>query len=472
MTLPAPQAAHWSKDFVEHLRTVHFTLIALCVGLGILAVLPSQTEIQRAHDQVAEILRVTNEWDSNLVLNEIRRLQTEFIKANNQDEFIVDETDVSPQFALAVDSTHGKSARLFTPDIAFVTDWTLNLGFPSELHKQKPPLDAPRLDFLDYQAAVSEPPNLKLFALLWDDLVNAGKVTFPTSLVKSCVAFRITLRRKHRKLTREECNVLPRGDHDRLPLEFLSSKRFLDDIPNNLASSKDTIQFINGFAAEGWFAEVAENPVSEDIEEHVVAMPARNFVTMPIDGHNLITRLSPKWRQKYKLRFKDAFPELASVDEPFENADLGSAERILRAEANRTGDAFEAAGLKIPAEAAIWCGILLIFGIQVYMLIHLREFGNRVDREAGFEIAWIGVYTSRLARWTLFVSLLVLPAFTVTLLSRRVSLMIETQWLRWALAVVSNCASITVAFLIFRALPDPHASSPSPKPEQTCSPFE
>ena len=61
--MPNSQApAHWSKDFVEHLRTIHFTLIALCVGLIVLASFPSKTEIQVAHEQVSEILEVVNTW--------------------------------------------------------------------------------------------------------------------------------------------------------------------------------------------------------------------------------------------------------------------------------------------------------------------------------------------------------------------------------------------------------------------------
>lgn len=58
--------AHWSKDFVEHLRTVHFKLIALCIGLIILASFPGKTEIQIAYEQASQILEVTNTWKDTL----------------------------------------------------------------------------------------------------------------------------------------------------------------------------------------------------------------------------------------------------------------------------------------------------------------------------------------------------------------------------------------------------------------------
>src|ERR1700733_5478533 len=40
--MQASAPAHWSRDFVEHLRTVHFALIAVSIGL-ILLVLSSKT---------------------------------------------------------------------------------------------------------------------------------------------------------------------------------------------------------------------------------------------------------------------------------------------------------------------------------------------------------------------------------------------------------------------------------------------
>jgi hypothetical protein len=109
----------------------------------------------------------------------------------------------------------------------------------------------------------------------------------------------------------------------------------------------------------------------------LVKLPIREFKQIDLDGHQLLTKQSTHWDQKYKVPFKDAFRELAAVDAPFEDSPVSSAEKILDAEAKRTGEAFEAAGLKIPADIAVRCGVLLVLGVQFYVLIHLREFGNR-----------------------------------------------------------------------------------------------
>jgi hypothetical protein len=162
-------------------------------------------------------------------------------------------------------------------------------------------------------------------------------------------------------------------------------------------------------------------------------LPVIEFGHIWLDPQALLIQRSEKWKDKNGRTFRDAFRELVSVDGPFENADIGTAERILDAEAKRTGEAFEAAGLKIPAEVAVRCGVLLVLGIQLYLLIHLREFGNRLDREAGYEVAWMGVYSSRLARVMLLISLLLLPACTVIVLGIRGLSMTEHRRIAWLL---------------------------------------
>ena len=47
--------AHWSKDYVEHLRTVHFALMAVSVGLIALSLTHPTGKLQKALDQISEI---------------------------------------------------------------------------------------------------------------------------------------------------------------------------------------------------------------------------------------------------------------------------------------------------------------------------------------------------------------------------------------------------------------------------------
>jgi hypothetical protein len=58
MTQPSSDA-HWSKDFVEHLRTVHFSLVILCVGLLVVTSTERDTTARRAKEQLDQLTRVS-----------------------------------------------------------------------------------------------------------------------------------------------------------------------------------------------------------------------------------------------------------------------------------------------------------------------------------------------------------------------------------------------------------------------------
>jgi hypothetical protein len=55
------------KDFLEHLRTVHFTLLASCLGLLVVVFSLARSEIEVAHQQILDILEVTANWDSGFL---------------------------------------------------------------------------------------------------------------------------------------------------------------------------------------------------------------------------------------------------------------------------------------------------------------------------------------------------------------------------------------------------------------------
>ena len=53
----------WSSDLVEHLRLVHFSLVALCVGLLVIATSRHDTVAMRAERQLDQITAVVQRLD-------------------------------------------------------------------------------------------------------------------------------------------------------------------------------------------------------------------------------------------------------------------------------------------------------------------------------------------------------------------------------------------------------------------------
>ncbi|HEY6252508.1 MAG TPA: hypothetical protein VI685_21340 [Candidatus Angelobacter sp.] len=52
-----------SKDLMEHLRSVHFALVATCLALLVITMSPSHETIRREYEQLKEISEVAREWD-------------------------------------------------------------------------------------------------------------------------------------------------------------------------------------------------------------------------------------------------------------------------------------------------------------------------------------------------------------------------------------------------------------------------
>lgn len=120
--------AHWSKDFVEHLRTVHFTLMAVCIGLLVLAFFPSQTEIQVAHDQASEILEVVNTWGRSFLDRAIENAVESEIATDPSQFRVTEGSEPNYQhatFDVGIKTPHG-------------TDWLQTYHtFPPSLLSQK-----------------------------------------------------------------------------------------------------------------------------------------------------------------------------------------------------------------------------------------------------------------------------------------------------------------------------------------------
>lgn len=427
-TLSAP--AHWSKDFVEHLRTVHFTLIAVCVGLIVLSSFPSKTEIQIAHEQALEILQATNAWNDALLDDEAINIVKTKVSAHDQPDLVA----TTGKNLAATFNLTWKDNPLAVKPVFLHPTWLIKAEIPRELFPDTSSAGSSKL-------LINAPPNLRSFQRLWDGLLIRGQIIVPKTPTE-CLT---TADDDGGDITKCELISADSVDHSKtrvFPFVFRPK-------------SSDASEFFK--RDSNWefeFSYIAHYPIEGGQQGyHIVVLPVRHYEQIEFDGQKALVQLSPSWKAKYKRSFKDAFRELDAIDEPFDDSTIASAERILAAEARRTGDAFEAMGLKIPAELAVRCGVLLILAVQLYLWLHLHEFGNRIQRDAGFDVAWIGVYFSEPARFAFIGTLLVLPACTVVLLGIRGLRATEHEWVAWSVLVSSIAASSILSYLLVTVLP-------------------
>src|SRR5437660_983410 len=79
-------SAHWSTDFVEHVRSVHFSIIVACLGLLAL-VQTKPKDVITARSQLVEIKQVVEQWKTDWVLLAISsKLKEKSVPAQPLDE--------------------------------------------------------------------------------------------------------------------------------------------------------------------------------------------------------------------------------------------------------------------------------------------------------------------------------------------------------------------------------------------------
>jgi hypothetical protein len=120
--------------------------------------------------------------------------------------------------------------------------------------------------------------------------------------------------------------------------------------------------------------------------------------------------------------YNTSFPDLAAASQGFEQEPLSSVVQRIRDIQNKGDVPLEFFGFKIPgAEAGKW-GLVLLLATQFYFWIHLHELSNRIrPTDAGWNVAWIGMYSSKISVIATLVSSCALPVAVGVLFGLRLS---------------------------------------------------
>jgi hypothetical protein len=166
------------------------------------------------------------------------------------------------------------------------------------------------------------------------------------------------------------------------------------------------------------------NLVDEDNDTVHIVIPVDSWRLDDVDADYLMSTLPPVEGRKVdrEARFDTIFADLRSAATGMESLDLTSLGGELAQEAKKGSDPIEAFGIKLPAEQVSVWGVILVLAGQIYLYLHLRELGGRMrPTDPGWDVPWIGVYKSRMARVCLWITLVALPSLavmTVTLRAR------------------------------------------------------
>jgi hypothetical protein len=134
-------------------------------------------------------------------------------------------------------------------------------------------------------------------------------------------------------------------------------------------------------------------------------------------GQDSLTRFFADWRVG---TFKNSFRDLDQAGHEFANLDLDEVQKILDTDAAKGAEVFEVLGIKIPVEQVTAWGSAIIIGIQIYLLIFLKQLSGKLrSDDPGWDVPWVGMDMSRFAKSVFLVTLVILPITAVALLNGR-----------------------------------------------------
>jgi hypothetical protein len=415
---------------VEHLRTVHFTLVVVSLALVVLLTSDHKSTVSKARDELKDIGGVINNWDVNWMAAE----------ANNH------LTDPKLPSAKLPDDPGKELIEVTTPDGRKVVlrlhydgpNWTVNTR-DDELHNTGLPLPPCPRELTYAPGSVFE------FRQFWDDLAKplAFKVPFKLDDAPRAFIADLTL-----------SSSLPEEAH------FVSGKKPSGEVHLKLASPADSLwaSWAHGYT-KGFY--ISERALSPDnwITTSSAGLPSNEYIVVAVNEYEAFDfdpqrklNLPPAvWRHR---PFSDAFPNLSNVTQKYEKLRFDEIDNILETEESRAGDSFEAIGIKFPAEGVTRWGLLLILGIQLYLFLHLHELTPKLKpTDEGWEVAWIGVYKSHLARVLYFASSVLLPATAAFALAWHMPDQTRTAWwLRLAAMILGTTLSLLLGSLAWRKL--------------------
>jgi len=391
--------SHWSKDFVEHLRTVHFALILVASVLIISGLSNRPSRLPIALTQIQQIAAIQKEWSK------------------------------------VPSALYGQAMR----DAKISEEWTIPLRIilPPETHKTTgvtAMMQIPSDIILANQewkfAGNPVPPVLSLnnFKEFWNALNRGIEVVLiePPSGEARCSEF---VRGVHVDGSTDTITNMDEFLSQHL-FNFWSGCTLNADI--GTAAVRDPLDFkyeISGRSSAS-SASVSLDatvylPTTSDSEYRGKKIKAVVSVST-IDLQTRRAKINETYMRRLFFRdwrpgnFDVAFPELSSVSDEIDTLDIRDAVSRLESQVTSSDRNISLLGLSLPIQQLAQAGFVVLLCVQVYLWLHLHELSSRIEPDAyGWGVAWVGIYKTRTAAAINVISLVILPGLAAITLAYR-----------------------------------------------------
>jgi hypothetical protein len=373
---------HWSKDFVEHLRTVHFALVTVSVVL-ILILTSREYNAKTARSELNAII----EMEKVLMPDSGRKPE-------------ITHRSKDPHLFYRHHSTNGDATWFAAEPSSKVLDpaWKLPSRLTFIFHVPHDYMFSCDVDRRQYVHISALPNSVREFQRWWDSIavaplrvVNINDIESPGDLDSSSNSFTSKL-------------------------ADLSATSVVDDPKKAIELSVDWRTSCGNPHIKEWratFLTGSDGPYSF------------RFEVIPMSSEIKSDDLVSFFRENKKGVFKDAFSDLAIAARGRDTENFDTLATELREEASQTGEAFEAFGIKFPSGQVTRWGMIVLIVVQFYFIMYLARLSNKLrPDDPGWDIPWMAMDNSLLARVMLAVSIIALPCVAAILVLLRA----ESPW--------------------------------------------
>ena len=400
------------KDFLEQLRTVHFTLLGVCLAVVVIVTSPSPTWFDRASEQLKKITTIA-EKDNWKVLD------WENASAEEISRKFPDQCEDPPKDKPNVLYLRWGTWRF---KVVVIHRWDVHYNIPEmkiyngNILPSPPAPDRPE-GYIPPALSPSPPETLREFKAIWD---SSGEMWCPADgiAVKRDDQVFLWDPTWHTFSPPGSKLPVPRTEEFKpSPTETLQEKEFVWVMTENLdRGAKDVgmlnrppvalIQ-VNDTTKYPWRWSILK---STGLNEFVIGK-----VTIRSQISKRLTNLSLQ-----DAAFENAFPELdqfAGEQRAFDRSFDYLRKSLEAREPSAKEETFEVFGIKFPMEATTRWAVLLIISMQGYLWLHLNEYRRRRFKKA--DVAWIGVYTGWAAIFVTALTMFLVPVSVIVLLCIR-----------------------------------------------------
>jgi hypothetical protein len=366
MASSAPQPVHWSKDFVEHLRTVHFALIAVSAGLIALILSARTYNPAVAARELAEIRQLQDQWSrrwvgSNTLFDVMSSIKVNIRCRSALRISIPREPNTRALLGTVVD--RGKKTRTVIAVTLPTATWFTSGNLRDSVAYS--PISGPELTLF--------PKHLSSFREWWDSLNgNNRSVLIP--------------------FTMEAEGMGPPGGTRTLLLE---------EEPNMVLPNSQPFALT--------LAEYSDSDIQAILSARVAGIFSFKVCSLgklPIKQDDF-TKIFPDWRTG---NYRAAFYDLDEAAREYGSLSFDQVSTLLAADSSKTQDVLEVFGMKFPAGQITFWGDILILNVQLYFLVYLRRLSGKLNRDdSGWDVPWIGMDSSMPSRMMSYASFVILP---------------------------------------------------------------